>query len=517
MKNSNKTIRFLFLIVVFLSLRLYKISQPLIEMHSVRQTQTAMVTRNIVKDDFNLLYTRVDWRGDQPGYVVLEFPLYQAIVAFVWKVLGNYDIYGRLVSLFFSIICAIYLYRIARKLFSEIVAYWAVFFFAICPLSIFMSRAFMINMTSLSLSLIGFYYCLDWFDNRKIRPFVIASVSLILATLVNNPISFPLFIPLLYLSFINRENNIHYYISLTFFLVIFSVTLLFWSKHLAHVNNIYFPEWGLQKSLQHFFAPQDAGRLDPYNYFRTIMYLLYFVLGVHGLIMIIGGVKNIWKRKTDGSRILMSWFCGGLLYYLVFFKALSGHNYYWLPIVPIFCLFIGVFVEQFIIRYRVRRTALLKTSILVFTVTLFLWVVLPVIHSTEPDNIAYQAGIMVKNYSEPQDLILVATLHTDVAHRDYPTILYYAERKGWNIASGRSHPFIDTMSVDSLRSDGAKFLVLSYGKSEYRRISSLFPLFKYFSHDVGLNFSPIIEMLRNRYEVVTENNNYILFRIVDKN
>lgn len=504
--------KFVILAMVFLSLRLYRIDQPLVEMHNVRQTQTAMIARNLLEDNFNLLYTRVDWWGNQPGYVVLEFPLYQAIVAVVWKAFGIHDIFGRLVTLVFSIVCAIYLYKIAEKLLSETVAYWSVFFFAICPLSIFMSRAMMINMTSLSLSLVGFYYWLKWSDSKKYGPLVIAAASLVLAALVNNSIVLPILLPMLYIAFTKRENSIRYYLTLVLFAVVFIAAMAVWSAHLAYVNGLYHPDWGLEKSLEHFFAP-DIQRVEPYYYFRTAMYLLYFVLGFHGLILFIGGLKKTWQRKTKGSRILLAWLWGGLIYYLIFFNALTGHNYYWLPMVLPLSIFVGVFIEDFLIRSWVQKSPVLKGAVIAFVLTLLAWIALPMLHSTEEDRISYQAALSVKNISKPQDLILVGTLHTDVAHPYYPTILYYAERRGWNIAGGRWHLSIDTATVDSLRFLGAKFLVVTFGRSEQRRISSIFPMFKYFAHEVNVDMAPIEGLLRNRYSVVAEDRNYALYRL----
>lgn len=53
--TRRKYLYLMFLLSVFLSLRLYGIGEPLVEMHNVRQTQTAMITRNLLNDNFNVL------------------------------------------------------------------------------------------------------------------------------------------------------------------------------------------------------------------------------------------------------------------------------------------------------------------------------------------------------------------------------------------------------------------------------------------------------------------------------
>lgn len=511
MSRYNKIILFVFLGIIFILLRIYKINQPLLEMHSVRQTQTAMITKNLLKDNFNFLNTRIDWTGNEPGYFVQELPFYQIIVASFWKIFGTHDLYGRLVSLLFSIFCAIYLFKIADRLFSTSVAYWAVFFFAICPLSIFMSRSFMINMTSLSLSLIGFYFWLVWSDTKTFKTFAVASISLILATLINLPVVFPAIISIGYVTFRKRDKALKFYLPLLFFGGLFIILNIAWNMHASQINTIFEPGWDARSAFYHFFGI-GVSRFNLYYLFRILMYLIYFVLGFHGLLLLTNGLKITWSQKTEGSRILLAWFSGGILYYFVFFNAIRGHNYYALPIVPIACILIGNSIVHFIKKYLAQKKIMPKIIAILFIITIPLWIAFPLLHSLEQDRISYEAGLEVKNHSEPEDLVLVGILHTNVASEVYPTILYYAERKGWNIAK-TTKPEINKTTVDNLRSLGAKFLIVTFGKFEYRPISSKFPLFKYFSHEVNIDTKQIIAKLKNQYETIVEKGNYILFDI----
>src|SRR3989344_4056 len=113
--NAFKKIDYLILglILVFaLSLRLYKINTPLADFHSWRQADTASVARNFAERDFNLLEPRYhDFSNIQSGlenpqgYRFVEFPVYNAIIAALWKYipLTSLEIYGRLVTIFFSL------------------------------------------------------------------------------------------------------------------------------------------------------------------------------------------------------------------------------------------------------------------------------------------------------------------------------------------------------------------------------------------------------------------------------
>jgi len=41
-----------------------------------READIASIARNYYREDMNLFSPRIDWRGDGPGYVEMEFPIY---------------------------------------------------------------------------------------------------------------------------------------------------------------------------------------------------------------------------------------------------------------------------------------------------------------------------------------------------------------------------------------------------------------------------------------------------------
>src|SRR3989344_9134723 len=105
------------LFVIFgmgLVLRIWNLDIPLIEFYPTRQVQTAEITQNLIKDNFNFLNPRVDYYGPQNIYYLYEFPGYNLVVASVHKLFGNVnDINGRIVSIFSYLIATIFLYKIA--------------------------------------------------------------------------------------------------------------------------------------------------------------------------------------------------------------------------------------------------------------------------------------------------------------------------------------------------------------------------------------------------------------------
>jgi len=506
---SRPQVRGLVVVVgVFLLVRLYGIGEPLLEMHNVRQTQTAMIARNLLSDHFNVFYTRIDWAGNEPGYVVQEFPLYQLVVALASTPGGNLDIVGRVVSLVCAGVAALYLFRIARLLLSPAVALWALAYFAICPMSVFVSKAFMINMMALSLSLIAVHDWLVWAQGGAMTSLARGTVAITLATLVNLTTVTPAVVVILAIGGSRAQHDRAGRAAMAAAAAFFVALNLGWNVHAAAVNRLYYPDWGATNVVGHIFG-LGASRLDPYPWFRIAMYLAYFVLGIHGLILVAVGARRAQFWSGPARQVVLAWTVGSVAYYLVFFNALRGHNYYSLPIVPVLCLLAGFGADHLWRKWKRTARWTPRVAGFVFAITLPLWLVFPLAHSLEQDRISYEAARDLRARSQPGALALVAILHTDVASNVFPTILYYAERHGWNIATANA-PVIDYEDIDRKRAAGARYLLVTYGTSGRTPISSLFPLFRYFAHEPVRDYTPIVSEIRRRYGVVSEGPNHVL-------
>jgi len=110
MKKLDYFILSTILIIAFI-FRLYKINTPLADLHSWRQADTASVARNYVKNGIDLFHpvyddlSNVQSGIDNPnGYRMVEFPIYNAIVAILYKIFPIFtlEIWGRLTTIIFS-------------------------------------------------------------------------------------------------------------------------------------------------------------------------------------------------------------------------------------------------------------------------------------------------------------------------------------------------------------------------------------------------------------------------------
>src|ERR1700738_4501513 len=81
--------------------RMYRIDAAFADWHQYRQYDTAAVARNFAEESLNIFYPRVDWRGNSPGYVEVEFQAFTLPVALLYRVFGVHEWLARILNIFF--------------------------------------------------------------------------------------------------------------------------------------------------------------------------------------------------------------------------------------------------------------------------------------------------------------------------------------------------------------------------------------------------------------------------------
>jgi hypothetical protein len=132
------------LIVAFaLLLRLSGIHDPLLDHPAWRQGDTASIARNFALLKFNIMYPQTNYDGPPPNYVELELQIVPFLAATLYKIFGVHEVFGRLITLTFSIGTVAVVGFFGRWLFSSVLAgLGAAFFYAIFPGSIYYGRTF---------------------------------------------------------------------------------------------------------------------------------------------------------------------------------------------------------------------------------------------------------------------------------------------------------------------------------------------------------------------------------------
>ena len=167
------------ILFIALAFRLYKIDTPLADFHSWRQVDTASVSRNFVNRGFDLLHPRYhDLSNIQSGienpqgYRYVEFPIYNAIVAALYKYipLAPLEVYGRLVTIAFSLIVIAILYYFLCKEFGRVAAIAGGITYAVFPFFVYFSRVVLPETTALGFTFISlFFMYLFAFGKNKVK------------------------------------------------------------------------------------------------------------------------------------------------------------------------------------------------------------------------------------------------------------------------------------------------------------------------------------------------------------
>ena len=132
--------------VLFLALvlRLRGIHAPLLDHPGWRQGDTAAIARNFATLDMNPLHPQTDYNGPPPNYVELELQIVPYLAAVLYKLFGVHEVFGRLLSIGFSLGTVATLALFARAMYaSERAGVAAAFAFAVYPGSVYYGRTFM--------------------------------------------------------------------------------------------------------------------------------------------------------------------------------------------------------------------------------------------------------------------------------------------------------------------------------------------------------------------------------------
>ncbi len=332
---------FLAILIVFAFLvRLYQIDAPLADWHSWRQADTAAVSRNFIKNGYDVLHPRFDdlsnlvSRKENPqGYRFVEFPFYNLLHAFLSQSFPARSLvwWGRIISILFSLGSMLFLYFLVKKYLGKLTAFLATFFFAFLPFNIYYSRVILPEPMMVFSTLAMIFFFSQWLDKRRVSGlyyflfFVFASVSLLL-----KPFVIFLFPVLFYLAWQKwgwalLKRWPLYLAGLAIF------PFLLWRWWMSH-----FPE-GIP---YHPWLFNHEGIRFKGAFFRWLFgeRIGKLILGYWGLVPFVLGI--VARIKKEGW-LFHWWLVGILLYFTVIAGGNVIHDYYQIIAIPIICILLA--------------------------------------------------------------------------------------------------------------------------------------------------------------------------------
>lgn len=435
---------FLFIVLILaLSLRLYKIDRPIADWHSWRQADTAAVARNFVKDGFNPLIPKFDDMSTQANtldnpnrYRFVEFPVYNLLIAFVWKVLGTTNVlYARLTTVVLTLISTTLLYFLVRKYSDQKTALLSSFFFAAIPYNVFYSST-ILPAPFMVTSLLALYLSFTHFlENQKI---LLLASSILFANLaiLSWPIALFFMIPLIYLALDKYGISSLKKLSLYVFAVLSIAPFVAWRIWMRQ-----YPE-GIPN---YVFLINEGGIRFKGAFFRWLIAerLAKLILTAAGFSLFILGL--IRKPQNREKLFYLSYLFSVIVYFSYFASGNVRHDYYQIPAIPILSIYMAIGTKtlldlksNFINRAVAPLVALFLISFMFvfgfYEIRGYYWINRPQI---------VEAGIAVDRLL-PKDATIVAPYGGDAA------FLYQTNRRGYPITDRSLEKFID---------NGTKYLV----------------------------------------------------------
>ena len=436
MKKQNFQLRdFLILSAILLLafvFRLYKINTPLADLHSWRQADTAAVARNFVKDGTNLFQPRYDdlsgresGKENPQGYRMVEFPLYNAIFALIYKLAPviSIEVYGRLTTVIFSLLIIGIIYYLLFKESGGLAAVVASLTYAIYPFFVFFSRVVLPETTALAFAMISILF-LYFSNEKKIMPikesiYITASFIFFALAILIKPTVIFYSITLLYLFF--QKYHFKFFKKIDFYLYFIAAFLPFalWRLYIRNFpEGIPVSDWlitsvNTYQGLKNIFFRPAFFRWIFFERINNIIFggylTLFFVLGV---------------LKKNQKIFLHTFLLSNLIYLFTFQGGNVQHEYYQTLLLPTLTIFVGLGVQLF---FQIKKNLLSPMFSIPIVIALFILSFYFSFYRVRdyynyPQDLTQIAKI-IKSLSKSSDKIVTDTTGDS-------TLLYLTDRKG---------------------------------------------------------------------------------------
>lgn len=470
----------LFICIAAFLFRMYRINTPLADLHSWRQVDTAAVARNFARNGIDLLHPKYDdissnqtGHENPQGFRFVEFPLYNAIIAISYNLFPMFpiEVWGRIISSLFSLLLIISLYYISLKEVDRIAAVASSLVYAIFPFFVFFSRTVLPETTAVSFAVFSIF--LLYLSNESKKPifsislFIASSMSFAAAILVK-PTAIFYFFAILILLIYRYKWSFFKKISLYFFGAISLIPLVLWRLYiLKFPEGIPFSDWlitsvNTYEGLKNiFFKPA---------FFRWIFYerINNYILGGYLTFFFILGLI-----KKQQKFILHSVIISAFLYIFVFQGGNVQHEYYQIILLPGIAIAIGLGVSAFFSNIKLFINPVIATAILIsFTLLAYFFSFYKVRdYYNYPEELPQIAKI-VNTLTKSSDKIVTDRMGDT-------TLLYLIDRKG----------------APSIYKNPAELKKLGY------------------THLVTMSNGQILDMKKEKYEIIFENDKFTLFSL----
>jgi hypothetical protein len=434
-----------------------------------RPTDMAAIARNFTRNGFHLLYPQVQWGGDGPGYVEMEFP----IAPFLTGLLLRLFHYGEWVNLVIPLACGFGIvwatYRFGAYLFGDRIGLAAGVVAAIAPTLVMLTTAGLwADPPMVLFATLGLYLLVRWEREDRSRDLWLAVACLSLAVLLKLTALY-IGVPVLYL-FVKKYGAAWWKSRATWLAALgILVPPALWYFHAYQLARVYHNSFGILSSGYTKFGSREL--LTSARFYTDIARRVfqYHFTPIGSLAAACGFVATVRRRS---SPVLLVWLGSIVLLTLVSAGGvLYGHFQYLLPLLPVGCIYAGVGVEwlrdqlEAAIHAPATRYAVATACVLLFTANTALATHRFEVLDRGVTNTEWHkretTGRLVNQLTRPGSLIVVVDTQNDDRRPETgmvpPDVFYFADRRGWYV----SLAWLTADEIERLRSRGAGYIVVS--------------------------------------------------------
>ena len=416
------------LVALAVAARLYRVTGPVADWHSWRQSDTAAVARNFTKFGFDPFRPRFDdlsnissGKDNPMGWRMVEFPLYQSAAYGVWRLVPGVpvEVILRLVTIAASVGTLILLYLLLLSTAGTIAAVAGGLVYAILPYSVYFGRVILPEPFMVFWAVFSVYLVYqgdkgnrgDWGDWRKI---VFAGVAAAIALLVK-PMAIFLLLPVPYLFWRRFGLSFYLIIGLLVYWIIGLLPLAVWRQWiLQYPEGIAVYAW--------LFNESNIRFKGAWFYWLFAKRLGELILGYWGLIPFGLGTLVIPSKKEGW--LFRLWVIGALLYMIIIARGNVQHDYYQILLLPVVAVYVGKGFAFLVSNNVFSRAISYQLSAISFLLLLaFSWYTIRTYYWINRQDIV-DAGRMADRLL-PKDAKVIASYNGDT------TFLYQTNRQGW--------------------------------------------------------------------------------------
>ncbi len=436
-----------------LVLRLRGIHDPILDHPGWRQGDTAAIARNFATLDINPFHPQTDYNGPPPNYVELELQIVPYAAALLYKTFGVHEIFGRLISVAFSLgtvaMCGFFARRLYASTTAGVVAAVA---FAIYPGSVYYGRTFMPDSTMTFFLTAALYASWNWIvddDAGFGRRFWVAAALTALAILAK-PVAIVALAPVAAALVSRRGFATTVRAPQTY--LFFGLALVPYAAYDAYVRAI--AEWHWASGItQLHVLPALRAAATSFTAFRHKLGLMRSVLdllaatmlGSWGISLFVAAILVPVQRMSRA--LLWTWLAAVLAYAFVV-VTVERVDYYLYPFLPLAAIWTGGFADA------LARSLPSLTARRVVTAAAAVIAISALVSGRKAVAPYYHYSKLVYRQAKALDAGLAPGALIVMGHYD-PSVLYYIDRKGWEEDPYLWTPFDEQSAIRK----GARYFV----------------------------------------------------------